>query len=142
MGMMFSERSRRICKSFTPKSTQVCAVPERGNQGQTQHKGTAAGTAYAALVARWRSRRGLLSSVDPDVHRVLPFLLLLKIDGKQCFTFFFSPFSPILLLKIDGKPCFTFFFSPFSPKLGFQNLTEARIARTLTATLLSHSLWA
>jgi hypothetical protein len=121
MGMMFSERSRRICKFFTPKSTQVCAVPERGNQGQTQHKGTAAGTAYAALVARRRSRRGLVSSSDPDVHRVLPFLLL---------------------LKIDGKPCFTFFFSPFSPKLGFQNLTEARIARTLTATLLSHSLWA
>ena len=48
----------------------------------------------------------------------------------------------LLLLKIDGKPCFTLFFSPFSPKLGFQNLTEARIARTLTATLLSHSLWA
>ena len=121
MGMMFSERSRRICKFFTPKSTQVRAVPERGNQGQTQHKGTAAGTAYAALVARRRSPRGQVSSSDPDLHRVLPILLL---------------------LKIDGKPCFTLFFSPFSPKLGFQNLTEARIARTLTATLLSHSLWA
>jgi len=44
MGMMFTERSRSICKFFTPKSTQVCAVPERGNQGQTQHKGTAAGS--------------------------------------------------------------------------------------------------
>ena len=118
---MFAEPSRSICKSFTPKSTQVCAVPERGNQGQTQHKGTAAGTAYAALVARRRSPRGLVFSSDPDLHRVLPILLL---------------------LKIDGKPCFTLFFSPFSPKLGFQNLTEARIARTLTATLLSHSLWA
>ena len=122
MGMMFTECSRRICKpSSTPKSTQVRAVPERGNQGQTQHKGTAAGTAYAALVARRRSPRGQVSSSDPDLHRVLRFLLL---------------------LKIDGKPCFTLFFSPFSPKLGFQNLTEARIARTLTATLLSHSLWA
>ena len=122
MGMMFSERSRRICNTaFTPKSTQVRAVPERGNQGQTQHKGTAAGTAYAALVARRRSPRRLVFSSDPDLHGVLPFLLL---------------------LKIDGKPCFTLFFSPFSPKLGFQNLTEARIARTLTATLLSHSLWA
>ena len=119
---MFAEPSRRICNTvFTPKSTQVRAVPERGNQGQTQHKGTAAGTAYAALVARRRSPRGQVSSSDPDLHCVLPFLLL---------------------LKIDGKPCFTLFFSPFSPKLGFQNLTEARIARTLTATLLSHSLWA
>ena len=62
---------------------------------------------------------------------------LLKRPGSSSrFSFF------LLLLKIDGKPCFTFFFSPFSPKLGFQNLTEARIARTLTATLLSHSLWA
>ena len=120
---MFAEPSRRILQeqSSTPKSTQVRTVPERGNQGQTQHKGTAAGTAYAALVARRRSPRGQVSSSDPDIHRVFPILLL---------------------LKIDGKPCFTFFFSPFSPKLGFQNLTEARIARTLTATLLSHSLWA
>ncbi len=120
---MFAEPSRRVLQeqSSTPKSTQVRTVPERGNQGQTQHKGTAAGTAYAALVARRRSPRGQVSSSDPDLHRVLFFLLL---------------------LKIDGKPCFTLFFSPFSPKLGFQNLTEARIARTLTATLLSHSLWA
>ena len=108
-------------QSSHQKSTQVHAVPERGNQGQTQHKGTAAGTAYAVLVARRRSRRGLVSSTRTIQHCVLLFLLL---------------------LKIDGKPCFTFFFSPFSPKLGFQNLTEARIARTLTATLLSHSLWA
>jgi hypothetical protein len=114
---LFSERSRRICNTvFTPKSTQVRAVPERGNQGQTQHKGTAAGTAYAALATR------------PG---------LLKRPRSSSRSSFF-----LLLLKIDGKPCFTFFFSPFSPKLGFQNLTEARIARTLTATLLSHSLWA
>jgi hypothetical protein len=103
MGMMFSERSRRICKFFTPKSTQVCAVPERGNQGQTQHKGTAAGTAYATLVARRRSRRGhsILNTQRPGLlkrprrpSRSSSFLLLLKIDGKPCFTFFFSPFSP------------------------------------------------
>ena len=87
---LFSERSRRICNTaFTPKSTQVRAVPERGNQGQTQHKGTAAGTAYAALVARRRWRRGLVSSADQNDHRVLRlFLLLHKIDGKPCFTFF------------------------------------------------------
>jgi hypothetical protein len=121
---MFAEPSRRVLQeqSSTPKSTQVRAVPERGNQGQTQHKGTAAGTAHAALVARRRSRRGLT--------------LLKRPRHPSRFSFF------LLLLKIDGKPCFTFFFSPFSPKLGFQNLTEARIARTLTATLLSHSLWA
>ena len=115
---------------LTPKSTQVRAVPERGNQGQTQHKGTAAGTAYAALVARRRSRRGLVSSADPNDHRVLRlFLLLHKIDGKPCFTFFLS--------KI---PCSVLFFSPFPPKLGLQNLTGARIAHTLTVTLLPHSL--
>ena len=60
-------------ESSTPKSTPVRAVPERGNQGQTQHKGTAAGTAYAALVARRRSPRGLVFSSDPDLHGVLPF---------------------------------------------------------------------
>ena len=72
---MFAEPSRRVLQeqSSTPKSTQVRAVPERGNQGQTQHKGTAAGTAYAALVARRRSPRGQVSSSDPDLHRVLPF---------------------------------------------------------------------
>ncbi len=44
---MFPEPSRRVLQeqSSTPKSTQVRTVPERGNQGQTQHKGTAAGTA-------------------------------------------------------------------------------------------------
>ena len=72
---MFAEPSRRVLQeqSSTPKSTQVRTVPERGNQGQTQHKGTAAGTAYAALVARRRSPRGQVSSSDPDLHRVLPF---------------------------------------------------------------------
>ena len=105
-------------QSSTPKSTQASAVRERGNQGQTQHRGTAAGTAYSALVARRLSRPGLVD------HSAL------------CFSSF------LLLLKIDGKPCFTFFFSQFSPKLGLQNLTGARIACTLTVTLLSHSLWA
>ena len=68
---MFAEPSRRVLQeqSSTPKSTQVRAVPERGNQGQTQHKGTAAGTAYAALVARRLSRRGLM---------ILPLLFLQK----------------------------------------------------------------
>ena len=88
MGMMFSERSRRICKSFTPKSTQVCAVPERGNQGQTQHKGTAAGTAYAALVARRRSRRGLVSSADQNDHRVLRFFTTTQNLRETVFHFF------------------------------------------------------
>jgi hypothetical protein len=93
MGMMFSERSRRICKFFTPKSTQVCAVPGRGNQGQTQHKGTAAGTAYAALVARRRSRRGLVSSSDPDVHRVLRFFYYYsKLTGNRVSLFSFHRF--------------------------------------------------
>ena len=72
---MFAEPSRRILQeqSSTPKSTQVRTVPERGNQGQTQHKGTAAGTAYAALVARRRWRRGLVLSADQNDHRVLSF---------------------------------------------------------------------
>jgi hypothetical protein len=118
-------------QSSTPKSTQVRAVPECGNQGQTQHKGTAAGTVYAALVARRLSRRGLVSPAQTAQHCVLRlFLLLHKIDGKPCFTFFLSK-----------KPCSVLFFSQFSPKLGLQNLTGARIARTLTVTLLSHSLW-
>ena len=119
-------------QSSTPKSTLVRAVPERGNQGQTQHKGTAAGTAYAALEARRHSRRGLVSSARTVQHCVLRlFLLLHKIDGKPCFAFFFSK-----------KPCSVLFFSPFPPKLGLQNLTGARIDRMLTVTLLSHSLWA
>jgi len=62
---------------------------------------------------------------------VLRFLLLHKIDEKPCFALFFSK-----------KPCFALFFPPFSPKLGLQNLTGTRIARMLTVTLLSHSLWA
>ena len=75
---------------LTPKSTQVRAVPERGNQGQTQHKGTAAGTAYAALVARRRSRRGLVSSSDPDVHYVLRlFYYYTKLTGNRVSLFFF-----------------------------------------------------
>ena len=117
-------------QSSTPKSTQASAVPERENQGQTQHRGTAAGTAYATLVARRRSRRGLVSSAHQNDHRVLRlFLLLHKIDGKPCFTFFLSK-----------KPCSVLLFSQFSPKLGLQNLTGARIARTLTVTPLPHSL--
>jgi len=52
---MFDDVREEFCDTvFTPKSTQVHAVPERGNQGQTQHKDSAAGTAYAALVARRR----------------------------------------------------------------------------------------
>ena len=72
---MFDSRSRRILQDSLPhrKSTQVRAVPERGNQGQTQHKGTAAGTAYAALVARRRSRRRLVSSTETRSHHVLRF---------------------------------------------------------------------
>ena len=130
---LFSERSRRICNTtFTPKSTQVRAVPERGNQGQTQHKGTAAGTAYAALVARRRRRRHPVTSTRAARHSVLlVFYYYTKLTGNRVSLFFLSK-----------KPCSVLFFSPFSPKLGFQNLTEARIARTLTATLLSHSLWA
>jgi hypothetical protein len=95
MGMLFAEPSRRILQeqSSTPKSTQVRAVPEHGNQGQTQHKGTAAGTAYAALVARRRSRRGLVSSSDPDIHRVLSFFYYYsKLTGNRVSIFSFHRF--------------------------------------------------
>ncbi len=56
--------SRRILRHSLPhrKSTQVHAVPGHGNQGQTQHKGTATGTAYAALAACRRSQRRPVSS--------------------------------------------------------------------------------
>jgi hypothetical protein len=112
---MFHSRSRRILQDTLPhrKSTQVRAVPERGNQGQTQHKGTAAGTAYAALVARRRSRRRPVSSPETTCHRSFVFLLPHKIDEKPCFALFFSK-----------KPCFALFFPPLSPKLGLQNLLE------------------
>ncbi len=129
---MFPEPSRRVLQeqSSTPKSTQVRTVPERGNQGQTQHKGTAAGTAYAALVARRRSRRGLVSSTRTIQHCVFRlFYYYTKLTGNRVSLFFLSK-----------KPCSVLFFSPFPPKLGLQNLTGARIARTLTVTLLPHSL--
>ncbi len=117
-------------QSSTPKSTQVRAVPERGSPGQTQHKGTAAGTAYAALVARRRSRRGLVSSARTAQQCVLRlFYYYTKLTGNRVSLFFLSK-----------KPCSVLFFSPFSPKLGLQNLTGARIACTLTVTLLPHSL--
>ena len=117
---------------FTLKSTQVRAVPECGNQGQTQHKGTAAGTVYAALVARRLSRRGLVSPAQTAQHCVLRlFLLLHKIDGKPCFT-----------LLLSKKPCSVFFLSTVFTKTRFTESTVAWIARMLTVTLFSHSLLA
>ena len=75
-------------------------------------------------------RRRPVSSALATQHSVLlVFYYYTKLTGNRVSLFFLSK-----------KPCSVLFFSPFSPKLGLQNLTGARIAHTLTVTLLPHSL--
>ena len=118
---MFDDVREEFCDTvFTPKSTQVHAVPERGNQGQTQHKDSAAGTAYAALVARRRCDDARSRQRRREAIRS-GYFTTTQNDEKLC--------------------CALFSFHRFT-KTRFTESTGAWIARMLTVTLLSHSLWA
>jgi hypothetical protein len=97
---MFDSRSRRILQDSLPhrKSTQVRAVPERGNQGQTQHKGCSCHSLRRPRSSSALAATSGLVNGDEKPSRSSFFYYYTKFDEKPCFALFFSK-----------NPCFAHF---------------------------------